>query len=786
METMKRPFWLPSPRFLIVACWMGLFILILPPLASPSTTYQSSPFVDPEWSQTQPGSKLRMDESTVESDLLQKEDDELRQTWPLNKYLEGAVTEGQIQATLCRMARQSAEAAHSGNAPRLDKWPHFEDSHHPDFIQESARQQQCTAQIISVPQTVQGALEFSDCRFNDGSYVDIYYFVGSAKQSVDIQLSSSIFDTYLILATDSGTVLATNDDSFGSNSRITRRLSATRGYFIFANSYAANRTGSYTLTLAGDQPVSPSQCGQSSTPITFSETKTGLLDSSDCRLSDGSYADLFSFDGEGGQLVTIELNSTVFDPLLILTTSTGLPVTCDDDSGDGTNARATFLLPQTGGYVLFANSFASGRTGPYSVRLTSCSGQQVRIPQNVTGALSAGDCALNDGSYVDVYTFQGRAGQRVDLQLNATAFDPFLFLAREGQLIASNNDIGGGNRNSRITMTLTAGGKYQILANSTTSGRTGEYQLAALGDPGQSFTLGVSPASQSGFPGHSVQFSVMVEATGSSSQPVTLEGVVTPSGTNISTQFSPASLSPGTSSTLTVNLPSDTPVGSYLISIIGTAAGESIQIPATIQVADFSITAGPPSQTVEVGMTTRFNLSVQGFGPFSEPVTVSTSVNPPVSQLSVTLSASVLRPGETAMVTVSPQTGTQAGTYTLTVLGSVNQVQRMATVTVTVLGPDFEIQADPATVTVSRNQSAEVRLAINRIRGFSGAVTITPPDVRSLKCKLSPASVNTAGNSATFQLKAKSKAPIGTQSLVFTGRDDSGRIRTGTLTLVIQ
>lgn len=126
---------------------------------------------------------------------------------------------------------------------------------------------------INFGQTVNGALTNTDCRLDDGSYADFYYFNGTATQQVTINLSSELFDTYLGLANESGTFVVEDDDGGGgTNSRIIANLPETGIYFIMASAFDPNTFGTYTLSLVGStvctyslEPTSSSVAGAGGT-----------------------------------------------------------------------------------------------------------------------------------------------------------------------------------------------------------------------------------------------------------------------------------------------------------------------------------------------------------------------------------------------------------------------------------------------------------------------------------------------------------------------------------------
>ncbi len=105
--------------------------------------------------------------------------------------------------------------------------------------------------------------------------------------------------------------------------------------------------------------------------------------------------------------------------------------------------------------------------------------------RKVTGKLEAGDNSLRDGSYVDFYYFKATAGQKVTIEMNSKDFNPSLFLygikddnSLTEKAIAENDDIGPGNFNSRIVVTIPTDGNYALFANSKSRAETGSYQIS--------------------------------------------------------------------------------------------------------------------------------------------------------------------------------------------------------------------------------------------------------------------------------------------------------------------
>ena len=110
----------------------------------------------------------------------------------------------------------------------------------------------------------------------------------------------------------------------------------------------------------------------------------------------------------------------------------------------------------------------------------------LRAGQRQNGTLRQGDATMEDGSFVDVYTYEARAGERLTLTMRSNDFDTFVTVGRmnngEAELIVRDDDSGGGT-NSRAEFTIDRSGPVVILANALSEGMSGSYtiELAAAG-----------------------------------------------------------------------------------------------------------------------------------------------------------------------------------------------------------------------------------------------------------------------------------------------------------------
>ncbi len=98
------------------------------------------------------------------------------------------------------------------------------------------------------------------------------------------------------------------------------------------------------------------------------------------------------------------------------------------------------------------------------------------------GRLGPGSRVLRaDDSFFNVYTFEGKAGERVTIDMTSDEIDPYLILVGPNGREVAQNDDGGGGTNARIVATLPSTGTYMLIANSAQSGEAGKYSLRASG-----------------------------------------------------------------------------------------------------------------------------------------------------------------------------------------------------------------------------------------------------------------------------------------------------------------
>ncbi len=103
---------------------------------------------------------------------------------------------------------------------------------------------------LTFGQRVDGRLSLGDCELSlDDSYVDVYEITLPAAATVQVDMVSAEFDSYIGLFDATGLFLAEDDNSGGGkNAQIVRQLAAGK-YRVWANTITGATSGSYSVTV---------------------------------------------------------------------------------------------------------------------------------------------------------------------------------------------------------------------------------------------------------------------------------------------------------------------------------------------------------------------------------------------------------------------------------------------------------------------------------------------------------------------------------------------------------
>ncbi|MFM8441351.1 MAG: PPC domain-containing protein, partial [Acidobacteriota bacterium] len=107
----------------------------------------------------------------------------------------------------------------------------------------------CAATSVTPSATVNASIATTDCKVSGGGlvyYTKLYSFSGTSGQKIAITMSSSAFDSYLILPTPSGAGTVEDDDGGGDP---TARIPVTSGFLTLAE------TGTYIIEATAFDPL---------------------------------------------------------------------------------------------------------------------------------------------------------------------------------------------------------------------------------------------------------------------------------------------------------------------------------------------------------------------------------------------------------------------------------------------------------------------------------------------------------------------------------------------------
>ncbi|MEQ1856813.1 MAG: DUF4344 domain-containing metallopeptidase [Longimicrobiales bacterium] len=371
------------------------------------------------------------------------------------------------------------------------------------------------ARTVAVGQTVASRLQSSTPTLGDGSHFETYYLDARAGDRIFVTMTSSDFDAYLRWGREQAgrfeSISFDDDGGGGTNARLEVTIDAAGRYAIQANSFGADATGAYSLS------VESATGGTGGLPaVALGQSVSGRLDASDPMLGDNSHYEVFAYQGRAGEQVLVTMRSGDFDAYLAVGRLVGgsfESTETNDDGGGGTDSQILATLPADGVLAIRANSLRAGQTGAFTVSVASASAGRTTTPpnvpagtrvvsagQSVSGALRASDPMMADSSFYNDYVYSGAPGDRVRVTLTSGEFDAFLQWGRvQGDRFTSDahDDDGAGGTNAAVEAVVDGTGTYAIRVNSFGAGETGAYTLAVERLTGPAPTPASAPVSGS-------------------------------------------------------------------------------------------------------------------------------------------------------------------------------------------------------------------------------------------------------------------------------------------------
>jgi hypothetical protein len=214
----------------------------------------------------------------------------------------------------------------------------------------------------------------------------------------------------------------------------------------------------------------------------------GTLAAGDATLRSGEYYDNYTFEGQTGQRLVVDLTSRAFDPYLMVIAPSGDKKDNDDYEGSSAHSRLELTLEETGTYRVVATSYKKDDTGAYELSIelgggtggtgvAATAGGGAGGARLESGRLETGDGTLRSGEYRDEYTFDGRRGQQVTVDLRSSQFDPYLIIIDPSDKHHENDDYEGANNRSLVSLELPTDGRYRVMVTSYRKEETGAYDL---------------------------------------------------------------------------------------------------------------------------------------------------------------------------------------------------------------------------------------------------------------------------------------------------------------------
>jgi len=375
--------------------------------------------------------------------------------------------------------------------------------------------------------TISAELPLSAPRMPGRGRFQAYRFDGRAGERIVVSMIAEQFDSYLELALVRGSTLSVigsdDDGGEGVNARLVATLPESGTYLLVASALSADSArgaGSYTLSRASCDDACAADDGTPAVrsprlpalalraarrPVPARGVVLDSLTGADARRNSGAAFHAFSFDAASGRTLRVSLQSTEFDPYLVLLrleADSLRQVQADDDGGEGTNSLIEWQTDKAATYVIVASSYSGSATGSYILHVAEGSASdgpafaasvaaaaaraqlgpalaapRRALPPNtpVTGEFSAQAPRLPGRGRFHSYRFVGRANDRIVITMDSRDTDSYLYLASvngDAVRIIGTDDDGGDGNNSRLVATLPSAGEYLVVATAYASSDT--------------------------------------------------------------------------------------------------------------------------------------------------------------------------------------------------------------------------------------------------------------------------------------------------------------------------
>jgi hypothetical protein len=355
----------------------------------------------------------------------------------------------------------------SGQEPAIATVPEASDVAVTDVLETSSYDETFTGELVQGDETL-----------DNGEYFDYYDVELVQGQEVTFELSSTDFDTYLIVSAPDNFGYVNDDATIkvdGYLSKLTIPIATTGTWTIGVSSYEKGETGSYQVGVVKYDNI-------------YSEVLTESLADGDNTYQTGELVDDYTYDFAAGDKATIVLSSLDFDPYLVVTTPSGETLANDDFENQFGMARLDFTA-EAGTYTISATSYEKGETGAYQIAVSNVGAPLETVATDATsdngelfsdlqeGSLSSGDSSYSSGEFYDVYAYDLSVGQNLAVDALSTEFDTYLVVTYPNGEQYANDNYNEDSTDGGLDVYVEEAGTYTFNVTSSKVGETGAYSF---------------------------------------------------------------------------------------------------------------------------------------------------------------------------------------------------------------------------------------------------------------------------------------------------------------------
>ncbi len=233
--------------------------------------------------------------------------------------------------------------------------------------------------------------------------------------------------------------------------------------------------------------------------------------------------------------------------------------------------------------------------------------------------------------------------------------------------------------------------------------------------------------------------------------------------------------------TVTLTVDATSPLvlpGYYSVLVIGASGpvNDTASVYILVTEPGFALETNPMDLTILAGLSGSSSIKVSSLKGFSGTVDLtadSFDLVASVSPTSVTVGPGT--PG-TATLDVSVPAGTSPGSYFVGVSGSSGSVFNGTSVLVTVPGPDFNMTANPETLTIAAGSAGSSTISLISVYDFSGDVSLSLLCAPGVSATIAPPTVHLAAGgtgSSKLDVSVSSYTPAGLYYVFVNGTSGS-------------